>query len=78
VRALPEIAVHECGWGGTVGGLQSPAYCVLAQEDVRALPEIAVHECGWGGVVCCWNRPEAGHVLAELCDEERWVSSRSQ
>jgi hypothetical protein len=29
----------------------------------------AVGEGTWIGVVCCWNWPEAGHVLAQLCDE---------
>jgi hypothetical protein len=33
--------------GAAVRGLQSPANCVLAEEDVRAIVEVLVHECGW-------------------------------
>jgi hypothetical protein len=59
--------------GAALGGLQSPARCFLAKEDVYALLEAAVHECSRGGVVCCQNWSEAGHVLAELGDEVRWI-----
>jgi hypothetical protein len=33
--------------GAGVRGLQSPACCVLAEEDVPAVTEVLVHECGW-------------------------------
>jgi hypothetical protein len=39
---------------------------------VCAVGEILVYEGTWIGVACCWNWPEAGHVLAQLCDEVRW------
>jgi hypothetical protein len=38
-----------------------------------ALLELAVHECSRGGMTCCRNWSGAGHVPAELGDEERWV-----
>jgi hypothetical protein len=56
-----------------VGGLQSPARCVLTEEDVGALIEVAVYECSRGDVACCRYWTEAGHVLAELGDEMRWI-----
>jgi hypothetical protein len=57
-----------------VGGLQSPARCVLTEKDVHTLLEVAVHECRWGGAACCRNWSDAGHVLAELGDEVRCQS----
>jgi hypothetical protein len=58
--------------GAALRGLQSPAKCVLAEEDVRATVEVLVHEHFWGGVARCWNWSQAGHVSAELRDEVRW------
>jgi hypothetical protein len=43
------------------------------EEDVVILLEVVVHECSRGGVACCPNWSEAGHVLAELSDEMRWI-----
>jgi hypothetical protein len=40
---------------------------------VGAPLEITVHECRRGGVACCRDWSEAGHVLAELGDEMRWI-----
>jgi hypothetical protein len=39
---------------------------------VCAVGEILVYEGTWVGVACRWNWPQAGHVLAQLCDEVRW------
>jgi hypothetical protein len=39
-----------------------------------------LHEYSQGGVAGCWNWSEAGHVLAELGDEIRyiyWIGTRS-
>jgi hypothetical protein len=46
---------------------------VLMQENVDALLEVAVQECSRGGMACCRNWFEAGHLLAELGGEMRWV-----
>jgi hypothetical protein len=45
------------------------------EEDVGAHLEILVHEYSRGGVAICrnWSDCEAGHVLAELGDEKRWI-----
>jgi hypothetical protein len=48
---------------------------VVPQTSCRkktcAVGEILVYEGTCVGVACCWNWPEAGHVLAQLCDEVR-------
>jgi hypothetical protein len=36
--------------------------------------EVLVYECSWIGVACRWNRFEASHVLAQLCDELQWFN----
>jgi hypothetical protein len=47
-----------------VRGFQSPACCVLAEEDVRAVTEVLVHERGTG--------LRRAHVPAKLGDEVLW------
>jgi hypothetical protein len=59
--------------GPAIGGHLHSAGYVLPEEDVRALIEVAVHACSQGGMACCRNRSEAGHMLAELGDEVRWI-----
>jgi hypothetical protein len=46
-----------------------------------AVGEVLVYEGTWVGVARCWNRLEAGHVLAELRDEVcrvYWMLGRRQ
>jgi hypothetical protein len=51
---------------------QSPARCVLSEEDVRAFLEVAVHEYSRVGVARCRNWSEAD-VRARLGDEVHWI-----
>jgi hypothetical protein len=43
------------------------------EEDMYTLLEVAVHECSRGDMACCRDWSEAGHMLAELGDEVRWM-----
>jgi hypothetical protein len=48
---------------------------------MHAVMEVLVYECGWREVVRCQNWSEAGHMLAQLCDEVlwfHWVCCRGQ
>jgi hypothetical protein len=65
---VSSLSVTGTGKGPLYGGFQSPACCVLMEEDVCAFLEVAVHECSRGDMACRrdWSQ-------AELGDQVRWI-----